>query len=128
MAVEDARAAAAAQVPKLHLPILASGGKQAVPECERDRGDAALVGPEGTLGTRGGGRPQPHRAGRAAAGQTATARRHLECARPVALATPAARQAPCLRAPQPDAVILASGRQQPQRAGPRDRLSTVLTL
>src|SRR5215831_9379829 len=128
MAAQDARAAAAAQIPQLHLSILAGGGKQAVALCERKRGDTTLVRAERALGTRGGGRPQPHRAGDAATGQTATARRHLEHAWPVALTPPGARKAPRIRAPQPDAMVLAGGRQQPQVAGPRDRLSAVLTL
>src|SRR5689334_18625722 len=99
MAAEGAPLARAAHIPQLDLPILTRRGEQAVAAGEGDRSYAARVCPERALGTRGRGGPQAHRAGGAAGGEAAPARRHFECACSLALPPPAPREAPRIRAP-----------------------------
>ena len=109
-------------------PSSPAEASNAVAGRECDRGHAAFVRLEGALRARGGGRPQPHRAGDAAAGDAAAARRHVERARRVALAVPCAREAARVRPPQPDAAVLARRRQQSRPARAGDRLGTVLAF
>src|SRR5690242_12280503 len=84
------------------------------------------MGLECTLLARGGGGPDPHRSTGTAARHAAAARGYAERARCIRLPAPGAYQATHVRAPQPDAAILARGNEQARPAGTGECLRGVV--